>query len=1222
MPLNNETKKPSFEEFMAQPLPEHLQANVDAVEKAHQKSLFTSSYETVGSIATGAGRGVGNMGADLFDTLTDAGFIAGLSTRNMFDEDLDINKAYKMLQKDRDKLTSYIRSEESDDKIANFTMNAVESIGKYAFFFKSLSKLGVSKTTKIIAAGGLEGATNDPDRELIGLDKMLKATVGLVAPDRVTDLEKAMDPNTDPSIAKDLIRRVMSGVEIGALSAAGEKVFDAAAPIVKAGASSVSKGIGEAVETAGKHLPEEFKAPIVRSFGQLMMQARAAKDYIKNGKKGTFEDAVRTFEQGEVKITYNKGAINPEASPSENLRQSVTINHSIDTSVNNATDYTRAVGDYEKKLEELAPQIYGDVVKMAKSRGVAEEGELYKYAKALGIKEADQLTEEKFKEALKAQAHNLLYEQQMTKFILADSNLQKGIITEEDFLKAAKGFHTTILQRDALLSKAGTTLRIGQELPEGIKRSQKQIKKNVAQSDAIRQAYGRVIDDPESLKVFSQSMANTLRAANLKGDTIEEIQKSFTKALNKADPAKTNKDIAKEVADAFATSYQANLLSGVPTLMQNTLGSFTQLNMQVADTMFRAGISRTVGRKAGDPTFTEAAIQFKGVWENHLTAVYLAAKSAKEALTGGTKSSFMKSVSNLPEMEMAQRESMFRMRKPDMSSNRNNTVNDYIDQSPALRVFAARPIMDFIAGQDAVTKMAGARAYLNGRWDTALYVDDIFKLAENASNPVEAQKIMNNLFRSGRDVLTPEEIAKGGFKSPEALSMQLASWRANVSEGASDWAVRGAMQQPLGAGFKSLQKATQGIPYGGKFIFPFFQTPANIIDDALQRMPVIPIGEAGTLGIPIHPRFYADFMAGGERRQEAVAKALTGNAIAFLGYNLAKEGKLTAIPHDNKDAATLSQTLQIPPGSIAVGDQNYIISTLGPAGVLMNVGALAYHFENQIGQKASHMSDEELNKFSDNVLFNVASVMEVMREQPFMTGFDTIIDWLETDPTDESRVQKLQEQFAQIAGNLVPYSSAQRQLSQIVMDESKRANGLLETFMQQFYPYENHTAYDIMGNPIKTDARYLLRGTTQKQKDIEMLIYKYTSENFDFRPAKFEQLYYEAGKPAVKIRLEKNMWDDYHKFLKQQNIEERLSAIVFNPSFVYNAENGMVERNDKNVGGVITSARKAALQKVIDKYPDLRADAVKKQREKEIDNLMIRTAPATQGNGIPTFNNQ
>jgi hypothetical protein len=178
------------------------------------------------------------------------------------------------------------------------------------------------------------------------------------------------------------------------------------------------------------------------------------------------------------------------------------------------------------------------------------------------------------------------------------------------------------------------------------------------------------------------------------------------------------------------------------------------------------------------------------------------------------------------------------------------------------------------------------------------------------------------------------------------------------------------------------------------------------------------------------------------------------------------------------------------------------------------------------------------------------------------------------------------------------------------MDEQKRANGLWEQFYSGFAPYMNHTAYDITGEERPTDGRVFLRGKSEENIDPLMMKIFVMSKDFDGRPAKFDQSVRLPEGGSVKVNLKADQWDDYHKFLRDTNVRQKLQEYIDSDYAMTNFNTGRLDRNTTEVQTIISQSRATALQRVIEKYPDLMQDVKEKERKKRGTDAMRPPMPA------------
>lgn len=1206
MPLQN--NDPLTLDTLKTQVEDDNQGKYQDIEKISQggiwKNYMRPLAEGGADVVEGVGRGTVNAGIDIFNTVTDLGFYAGVEIADYgldkIGREVDEDQVMQDLQGFRDKFTDYVRSEEQDNNVVNFAMNTTESVGKFYIFYKNLLKTGASKTAGALGAGFGEGATDDPkENNLLFVDKGLRAGLQQIAPESVNDFDLAMNPETGQGPADQAMRRVLNGLEMGMFTLAGDKAIDAA------------KFGGQA---AAKSLPEPVKQRLIETYGKVMHRSRKAKEWLKGDKKTSFDKYVADNTVHQAEFEFVGGAMTPEKTAKQNIKDSVTVAYDSQFRVLSDMDYSVALENYETKLAELAPKINEEIVSMAKSRGISEKEQLAKFAKELGLEEAEMVNLEGLKNVLRAQAHNVLFEQQATTFAAAHANFGRGVLKESEYLEAAKSFYTTVQQRSALLSQAGRTLRTGQEIPKALQDVNKAMLAQGRSMESVMEVYGKSIDDPEMMKMFAKKTGAIMQQNHVMGNSPEEVYKAMTKAMVKIDPTRSKWKIAKdnfmEYLDAIETTYQANLLSATTTLAQNTFGSMAQMFLRAGEGAIETGLAAArVGgpRVAGTPTAREAVIQYKTMVQSHWDAMLLSAKAtAKASKALATRGQFdadgmfKNKMMDMPEMSRQEREFMYRMSKEDMSAG-GGTINQRIDKNRFARVATARPVFDIIQMQDMTTKTAAAKAYMRAKFDTALYVDDVFGIKGNAEKLPQAEKIMTRLFQEGRDTLTPDELTEMGLKSADAVEVSIAlkEWRHRTSQEAAEYGIEAAMQKKLEGSLANVQNILQEKLPLGRLVVPFFTTPVNIFNESLKRMPMIQIGDEGSLGLPIHPQFYADFKAGGERRRQAVSKLTSGIALVEMGRTLAEQGWLTGVPLEVDKRIAYDQLMSTPAGSMRIGEQSYPLAFLGPVGILLTYGANMERHD-YLQAQIEHMSEEDQNKFQDSFLFSAASMMQIAREQPYAIALDQLSGLFEFNPEDENAVEKAQEYMARMAGNLMPYSSAQRQLSNAIMEEQTRANGMWETTLQSFYPYENHKAYTAFGETVDTKGGFLLR--SQKAADDQLANTLYQYAGFMPRAAKFKMTAPSDGdmRPAVNVRLNRDQWDEFHRILREEvNVRKRLETLVSSKTFADNVRSNKLHLNKKLASSEFNNARSQALELLISRDKEMQYN-INKERQKEL----------------------
>lgn len=122
-----------------------------------------------------------------------------------------------------------------------------------------------------------------------------------------------------------------------------------------------------------------------------------------------------------------------------------------------------------------------------------------------------------------------------------------------------------------------------------------------------------------------------------------------------------------------------------------------------------------------------------------------------------------------------------------------------------------------------------------------------------------------------------------------------------------------------------------------RLIMPFVRTPTNILKFAFERTPLAPLGK----------QFRAEIMAGGARRDMALAKLSMGSMIMAVAATMAAEGKITGGGPSNKGMRNTLRNKGWQPYSVKVGDKYYAYGRLEPIGMMLGLAADAAEIMGQ-----------------------------------------------------------------------------------------------------------------------------------------------------------------------------------------------------------------------------------------------------------------------------------
>lgn len=183
-------------------------------------------------------------------------------------------------------------------------------------------------------------------------------------------------------------------------------------------------------------------------------------------------------------------------------------------------------------------------------------------------------------------------------------------------------------------------------------------------------------------------------------------------------------------------------------------------------------------------------------------------------------------------------------------------------------------------------------------------------------------------------------------------------------------------QTPLGSLGQMLTAATNKVPIPLKLIFPFIRTPINLFKYSLERVPV------GQLALK---RVRDDYVAGGARRDLAVARATFGAGIGALVGMYASQGKVTGRGPDDPSTRKVLMAGGWQPYSIKVGDQWFSYSRTDPYATLFGVAADLATYGDNLKPKQLENAHLEL---LDSILSQIESKTWLSGVNDFIQAMD------------------------------------------------------------------------------------------------------------------------------------------------------------------------------------------------------------------------------------------
>lgn len=258
-----------------------------------------------------------------------------------------------------------------------------------------------------------------------------------------------------------------------------------------------------------------------------------------------------------------------------------------------------------------------------------------------------------------------------------------------------------------------------------------------------------------------------------------------------------------------------------------------------------------------------------------------------------------------------------------------------------------------------------------------------------------------------------------------------------------DYARYLTFQRPVGDIAGAVLNATQKQPWL-KLIVPFVRTPTNILKFAAERSPAAPMLK----------EWRADFMAGGARRDLAVARMTMGSGAAMVIADLASQGLITGSGPADENARRVLLADGWQPYSIKVGDRYYSYQRMDPMATTLGVAA------DYVGLQET-MTDRQREEAANLV---TASIVANLSDKTWLSGLSDAVAAIH-DPQRNG-----QQWINRTAGTVVPTGLAQ--LARTVDATPREAKTPLETILSRIpgLAASLRPRLDAWGQPIEKEG--------------------------------------------------------------------------------------------------------------------------------------------------------
>jgi len=1213
-----------------------------AVKPIENESWIMTGAQYAGKTLLGMGAGAGEFVAETAETLVDVGFQSAVGYASLFDivagidpNETDYNAMAKKKDKWVDETLSFMKSDDlKNEPYYNFVKNTTDTALKFGTIYGLAKNAGLKAGASLATAAAGEGLINDPDDEMLFMEGGLRKALETYAPDQVENFNSIMDPNTDSYIARQNIRRVMNGLETG---------------LITLGTFGLARGGGAVGGWVYNKIPPESIKQMQGLYGETLKNLRVVKEKAFGQTAATAKSptATKTMVDGtlETKITVQDVAYDPKKTATENIKEMVKVDYDSTSRLKTEQDYLDKLSDYEKKLESLVPEIQGKITNMAKVQGISEKEALEKFEAELGVGSIVGTRDQGLKTVLRQQAQNMLMEQETAKFAMAYKRLKtmegkpEYAQAMDDVLEQTQSTLLAFFQGEATSSAAGRVLKAKSMRAQPVKSAGESIKSTYEffaggksmNSAEITENYLASMKDPEQIKAVAEGLAHSMnmkKLLDIPDDDFAAVLKFIgsdpTKIAENAQKVPGILYFAKNVTDSIGRATQANLLTATTTMTQNTFGTALFQFVKAGEKFMQVGVPNS------GQTLVSATAHLNGLIKGYVYSYKgLVAAIKKTDPTIGRIDNFRQTMADIPMLDTATKRRLASIDKSEVQTMSENPLWEGAQKSVFGKVATGGWAFDVIGVQDSIAKSGSVYASMQEQYARALS-QDVFGVADGLVDEKKAYKMLNDMFMQGKDGLTPQEIAAYGIPLDKArlIGGKMAEWRTAASKQAYDDAVSSVFQKPLQGSGEAARRLFQDS-LGGlmKTQVPFFTTPVRILDEATKRMPLIPLGDEG-MGLPLRLSTYKRIMAGGEQRAEAISEIMMGNLLSISAFQMAEMGYIAPAQEQGIKSGFVQDTFGLAPNSVLFQGKSYALAPTGPVGIAMSIGSGMFAHREMMA-RTQHMDQEVEQQYLDMQLHNMANLVEGIKESPFFTGAESIMDILDVagvggmDPRMQEKADQFVDKFVgRVFGNLVPGSSLQRQISNNQMEWRKKAQGMSEHFAAQFAPYLiEQNAVDGWGNLVEPNKGWFFRYRNVQPVDVEYEAFM----EFNYHPdtPRFKYNYRTnqmvfGQSMAVPVDLAKEgVWNRWNE-IRADKLKSRIRAEMGSPEMLDIIRFGRKEEASKVFDSIIADQERRAFEIILEENPRLKNVIVDGMLErKKLGQKPIGYVPKT--NTVPTF---
>lgn len=215
-----------------------------------------------------------------------------------------------------------------------------------------------------------------------------------------------------------------------------------------------------------------------------------------------------------------------------------------------------------------------------------------------------------------------------------------------------------------------------------------------------------------------------------------------------------------------------------------------------------------------------------------------------------------------------------------------------------------------------------------------------------------------------------------GDRLAERVEYLTANPTGDMMEAATEAALYKTFQRPLGPAMQKISTALQHSAVLRLFV-PFVRTPTNLLKYAVERTPAAPLLK----------EVRQEFVAGGAKRDMAIARMTLGTGVGAVVTTLASQGKITGNGPADPSARKALEAQGWQPYSLKIGDQYVSYRRLDPWATVMGSAADAIELQSAMTDKQSR----------DAGAIVIGAMTQNLASKTWLSGLSDLIDAI-TDP--------------------------------------------------------------------------------------------------------------------------------------------------------------------------------------------------------------------------------